>query len=66
MLYLPDYKAPKGKFRVIGVDTFNGGDWIEGDFDTKEQAVECADKKGGAFLKIHVYDDNGHNIYTNN
>lgn len=23
--------APKGKFRVVGVDTFEGTDWLEGD-----------------------------------
>lgn len=62
MLYLPDLKAPQGKFRVIGVDTFDGGDWIEGDFDTREMAIECARKKGGTMLKTHVYDDKGNHI----
>ena len=62
MLYLPDYKAPMGKFRVIGTDTFSGGDWIEGDFDTRELAIECADTKKGAWSKTHVYDDKGNQI----
>jgi hypothetical protein len=55
-------QAPRNKFRVICVDTFDGGDWIEGDFDTKEQALECARKKGGEMLKTHVYDDNGNHV----
>jgi len=64
MLSRKNFKAPKGKFRVIGVDTFDmdGSDWIEGDFDTKEQALECARKKGGEMLKTHVYDDNGNHV----
>ena len=33
-------KAPKGKFRVVGVDTFAGptDDYLIGDFDTVEEA----------------------------
>ncbi len=62
MLSRKNFKAPKGKFRVIGVDTFDGVDWIEGDFDTKEQALECAHKKGGEMLVTHVYDDNGNHV----
>ena len=27
-------KAPAGQFRVVGVDTFDGSDWLEGDFKT--------------------------------
>lgn len=51
-------KAPKGKFRVIGVDTFNGANWIQGDFDTKEKAF---DKATHNFVgcKMNVYDDKG-------
>lgn len=54
-------KAPKGKFRVIGVDTFDGSDWVDGDFDTLEQARKHANKKtkGKQMLKMHVYDDTG-------
>lgn len=53
---------PKGKFRVIGVDTFDGGDWVQGDFDTKEEALACARAKGGNMTKMHVYDDTGRHI----
>ena len=54
-------EAPKGKFRVIGVDTFDGGDWVEGDFDTLDQAKKHANEKteGQQMLKMHVYDDTG-------
>lgn len=56
-------KAPKGKFRVIGVDTFDGGDWVEDDFDTREEAIERATTKGGEMTKMHVYDDRGQHIH---
>lgn len=55
--------APKGKFRVVGVDTFDGGDWLEGDFDTLEKASEHADKKGGEMTVMHVYDDQGRHLH---
>jgi hypothetical protein len=54
--------APKGKFRVIGVDTFDGGDWCQGDFDTREAALQCARDKGGEMTMMHVYDDTGKHI----
>ena len=53
---------PKGKFRVIGVDTFDGGDWVQGDFDPKEAALQCAREKGGEMTKMHIYDDTGRHI----
>lgn len=54
--------APEGKFRVVGVDTFDGGDWVQGDFDTLEKARECARKKGGKMTKMHVYNDRGEHV----
>lgn len=59
-------KAPKGKFRVIGVDTFDGGDWVSGDFGTLEKAQEKVDKetKGAQMLKMYVYDDTGKCVYS--
>ena len=58
-------KAPPGKFRVIGVDTFDGGDWLENDFDTQEAAfAHVADKvKDQQMLMMHVYDDQGKHIH---
>lgn len=55
-------KAPKGKFRVVGVDTFDGGDWVEGDFKTKDLAFDHANKRGGEMLMMHVYDDKGNHL----
>lgn len=56
-------QAPAGKFRVVGVDTFDGTDWLQGDFDTLEQATEVANKKGGEMTKMHVYDDTGKHLH---
>lgn len=55
-------KAPEGKFRVVGVDTFDGSDWVEGDYDTREKALEVVRRKGGTMLKMHAYDDRGKHI----
>lgn len=54
--------APRGKFRVIGVDTFDGGDWHEKDFDTALEAVAHARSRGGDMLRMYVYDDTGRHI----
>jgi len=58
-------KAPRGKFRVIGVDTFSNDkeEWLVGDYSSKYYAKKKADKKGGQMTKMHVYDDKGHHIY---
>lgn len=58
-------KAPKGKFRVIGVDTFDSDDWVEGDFDTLKQAQKHANErtKDKQMLKMHIYDDTGNHCY---
>lgn len=58
-------KAPKGKFRVVGVDTFDGTDWVEGDFPYLNNAIKhCAKKtKGKQMLKMHVYDDTGKHVH---
>ena len=64
MLSEKAFKAPKNKFRVIGVDTFDmdDSDWIEGDFKTKKEALDYAKERGGTMLKMHVYDDCGNHI----
>lgn len=56
-------EAPKGKFRVVGVDTFDGGDWVEGDCATREEAEALAREKGGKMTKMYVYDDEGTYIF---
>lgn len=57
-------KAPPGKFRTIGVDTFDGTDWHDKDFDTLKEAKQyVADKvKGTQMLIYHVYDDQGRHL----
>jgi len=54
--------APPGKFRVIGVDTFDGTDWVQGDFDTLEFAQKVASAQGGSMCKMHVYNDKGKHV----
>ena len=53
--------APKGQFRVVGVDTFDGEDWVEGDFASLDLAIEAADRsvEGKQMLVMHVYNDKG-------
>ena len=63
MLSKDCFKAKEGKFRVIGVDTFDYTDWIEGDFDSKKEAFKKADEIGGNMLKTHVYDYKGNHLY---
>lgn len=59
-----DYlKAPKNKFRVIGVDTFSNEDWEEGVFDKVDEAKQVAKEKGGIMTKTYVYDDKGNCLY---
>ena len=38
-------KSSKGKYKVIGVDKFDGGDWVEGEYDTPEEALRVAREK---------------------
>lgn len=57
------FKAPKGQFRLIFVDTF-GDDWIGDDFETLDLAREEARErtKNVQKLKAHIYDDQGHHV----
>ncbi len=57
-----ELQAPAGKFRVVGVDTFDGTDWVQGDFDTESEALAVAKEKGGTMTKMHVYDDQGKHL----
>lgn len=58
-------EAPKGKFRLVGVDTFDGTDWLVDDFKTLNAAMRRAKKEtaGKDMLKMHVYDDTGNHQY---
>lgn len=59
-----ELKAPYGKFRVVGVDTFDHTDWVDQDFDTVDEAIAHANKRGGNMLKMHVYDHFGNNLHS--
>lgn len=60
------FKAPKGKFIVVGVDTFSHEDWIYDEiFDDLPCACGFADGEvaGKQMLKLHVYDDQADHQY---
>lgn len=63
MLSSEDKIAPQGKFRLVGVDTFDNNDWVEKDFDDKKEACEIASIRGGVMLKMYIYDDQGRCIF---
>jgi hypothetical protein len=57
-----ELKAPTGKFRVVGVDLFDHGDYLVGDYDTTEEAFRIADdhnkaRKGSMDDVYYVYND---------
>jgi hypothetical protein len=58
-------RAPKGKFRIVGVDTFDGGDWIKADVSTLQAAKTIcnSETEGKQMLKYHVYNDEGKHVY---
>lgn len=58
-----ELKAPQGKFRVVGVDTFSNEDWIIKDCDTLDQAIAVANENGGTMLKTHVYNDQSQHLH---
>lgn len=62
-------KAPRGKFIVVGVDKFSYEDWLEGAYDTAEQALQVSRNKTDQEKPLatdhsvatvyYVYDDQG-------
>lgn len=62
---MEEIKAPKGKFRVLGVNTSNMDCWVIGDFDDDQMsiAVKTANGKSGKTIKTYVYDDKGRRIH---
>jgi hypothetical protein len=57
-------KAPRGMFRVVGVDTFEGPreDYLVGDYGSKAKALKVAKRHGGQMNPVHVYDDQGNSL----
>jgi len=58
-------RAPTGKFRVVGVDTFEGptADYLIGDFPSLEEAQASATKHGGDMNPVYVYDSSGKMLF---
>ena len=59
-------RAPKGKFRVIGVDTFEGptADYLIGDYKTLDEAKKVCDEHGGTMNITYVYDEAGKRLHN--
>ena len=58
--------APRGQFRVVGVDTFEGpfADFLVGDFTEKQIAIQAAKERAGKMAPYYVYDDKGKLLYA--
>ena len=60
-------KAPPGKFRVLGVDTFAnpplGEPYVIGDCDDKKTAIKLASAQGGLMNPVYVYDSEGRFVF---
>ena len=63
-------KAPKGRYRLVVIDTFEDpfeADTVIGDFESLEEAQEVKDKfvrrnppaEGVILVKYHIYDEDG-------
>jgi hypothetical protein len=64
-----ELKAPKGEFRVVGVDLFSHEDYLVGDYPKKEDAISVADGNNNRRTSsmddvYYVYDDEGQNVNT--
>ena len=35
-------KSDSGKFKILGIDKFDGEDWIQGEYETAEKALKIA------------------------
>jgi hypothetical protein len=58
-----DLKAPVGKYRVVSVDTFDGGDYVVGDYKDKKEAFKVAGEKSGTMCIAYVFNSRGEKIY---
>jgi hypothetical protein len=60
-------QAPKGQYRVIGLDPIDTLTWPSGplwkDCETFDEARDLADGNGDLYLRIYVYDDTGEVLY---
>jgi hypothetical protein len=60
-------QAPKGQYRVIGLDPIDTLAWPSGplwkDCETLDEAVDLADDNRALYLWVYVYDDAGVLLY---
>ena len=60
-------QAPKGQYRVIGLDPIDTLTWPSGplwkDCETFDEARDLADRNGELYLWVYVYDDAGEILY---
>lgn len=58
--------APVGKFRLLGVDTFEGpaADFLVGDFNNRAEAIAEATKRAGPMKPMYVYGDDGALVFS--
>jgi hypothetical protein len=57
-------KAPKNRYRVVGVDTFSDEAGIIGDYYSQSDAIAMANERGGTMYRTYVYDDQGQYIHS--
>ena len=62
-----EVRAPKGQYRVSGMDRVDTLSWPEGplwkDCETFDEAIDLADRNGESYFWTYVYDDNGELLY---
>lgn len=67
---MTELKAPKNQYRVVGVDLFEGADYLVGDYDSQQEAFDYADAYNKTRLSsidnvYYVYNDRGHYLRGN-
>jgi hypothetical protein len=55
----PRRVAPKGKFRMIGIDSLTGDGWIEGDVRNLGRARRKANLLCDMIVSVHIFDEHG-------
>ena len=57
-----DREAPPGQYRVVGVDLFEGIDYVLKDCKRLTDAKHLADMNAGVMYITHVFDDDGQQV----
>lgn len=53
---------PSKTWKVYCVDTFDGTRWLDGEYNTREEAEQSARFRGGTMLRAHVESPRGERI----